>query len=192
MDINLITNYKNGLKNNFEELYLNKMYQQNHSGSKFKYLYEESFKDTKLRDKWISSIIAYNIDNIPIGVLFFIHNEVKDFRKYEIQDGQYIFRIIGKIGIFVKPEYRNKGLAKKLLREFENNFIDLYYKDADYIVVSALEDAYEVSFKSFKWIIPNNRPNSEDGLISSIKKSILENKVRSMRYYEYRKKTFLP
>lgn len=179
MKLNIITIYKNGLKNNYKELLDNKLYNKDHGASYFKYLYNNFEKE----NKDITTIIAYSIeDGNPIGVLLFEHYKNKSINSYKLRT----YCLIGKIGIYIKPEFRNNGIAKKLILEFENNFIDKYSENIDYILVDAYQAVYEIAFKHFKFFISNNNNLSDTYIINNIKKSINLKGTMSLKYYLYK------
>ena len=184
MKLKLVTIYKKGLEKNYKELRENKLYQQNHGASHFKMIYESfDYKNDKLANN-TTSIIAYSTDkNKPIGVLLFFHNINKEIRFYK--DKKYIN--VGDIGIYVQPEYRKQGIASKIVKEFESNFIDFYADICDYAVINTFGSAYNLAFSNFKWFIPNNKMQLEVDLLGNIEKSINEKNTRSLKYYLYRK-----
>lgn len=186
MTTKIITHYNNGLLKNYKELKHEKMYKNSHGGSYFKYIYDKLDEGVCLEQS-VSSLIAYKNDKI-IGCLLFFHSTAPFHNCY--QDYNYIN--IGTIGVYVKKECRNSGVAKKLFKEFEKNFIELYSYSNDYILVNTLEDAYPVAFKSFNWIIPCQKENSSYQEQEHLLYAISNGKKTLKRYhYEKNKKNTL-
>lgn len=175
------TNFNNGLAKNFPVLREAKLYKKGSSGSYFKYIYDKLHHGAILEQP-VSTVIGYE-DNKPIAVLLFFHS----VEPYSQQFNDFTYLNIGTIGIIVKEEYRGLGYAKKLLSEFEKNFIELYSFSNDYILVNALEDAYPVAYKSFKWFIPCRKENSshqeQEHLLYEI-----NNGRRTLKRYLYEKR----
>lgn len=176
----IITSFNNGLAKNHTELKAEKLYKSGNGGSYFKYVYEQLEKGAVL-EQGVSTIIGYE-NNKPIAALLFFHNS----RPETVSFSDFVYTNIGTIGIIVKEDYRGKGYAKKLFKEFERNFLDLYSLSNDYLLVNTLEDAYQVAYQSFDWIIPCQKQNSthqeQEHLIYEI-----NNGRRTLKRYRYEK-----
>lgn len=177
----VVTDFNNGLIKNHSELKREELYNKSSNGSYFKYLYDQLEKGAVLEQP-ISTIIIYK-DNSAVGALLFFHNikpEVNEFF-------DYIYTNVGTIGVIVKDEHRKKGFAKRLLKEFEKNFLDIAPFVNDYIVINALEDAYPVALKSFKWIIPCQKQNCTQQEQENLTFAI-NNGKRTLKRYRYEKR----
>lgn len=180
-NIRFITTYKKGLIKNYKKLKEHSLHNKD-SNSYFKYLYDKLDSGYSILEP-ISSIIAFNENNDePIAVLLFFHSLDLKIQRYEFLN----YSRIGIIGVFVKEEYREKGIAKKLIKEFEKNFIDIYTQSLDYVIVDAVENAYPIAENVFDWFIPCNKRNSDEASLEFLVRAIYNGK-RSLKYYQYKK-----
>lgn len=181
-DLEIITRFNNGLKDNFRLLKSEGLYNKHHNGSYFKYLYDQLDNGYELEQS-ISSVIAFDErSNKPIGVLLFFHHPIIEPFKTNYLDCLNA----GTVGVYIKDEYRGKGIAKKLLKEMENNFIPLYSYKYDFIIINALEDAYHVAEKSFEWFIPSHKQNCPYQNVIDVKNALNKGK-RALNYHRYNK-----
>jgi GNAT superfamily N-acetyltransferase len=180
-NINFVTNYKNGWVKNHKILNKEKLYNSNHCASYFKYIYDKLENGYQL-EQFVSTIIAYDKKN-PVAVLLFFHNQ-ESHSSFKLDF--YKCSNIGTIGLYVKEEYRGKGLAKKIIREFEHNFIDFYADSYDFVTINTLEDLYPISKKYLDWFVPSSKQNC-DIHTSQVISEALHNGRRGMKNYLYQK-----
>lgn len=183
-ELRFITHLNNGLKKNFNKYKENKLHERG-GGSYFKYLYDRLDKGFEI-DENTSTVSVLDKNNNPISVLIFFHSNYIQKSYYQ----NYSYGRIGLLGLYVLPEYRNKGIAKKMIKEFEKNIIDLYSNSYDYIIMDAVENAYPICLKSFEWFIPCRKRNSEKEALLSIQNGILKGQ-RTLKYYKYQKNNSL-
>ncbi len=179
-NLEIVTKFNTGLNENFRLLKSEGLYNSYHNGSYFKYLYDQLDNGYNLNQS-VTSVIAFDEKtNNPIGVLLYFH-QIKD-EEFKVD---YLDCLnAGTIGVYVKTAYRGQGIAKKLFREMENNFIPLYSYKYDYIVINTLEDAYQVGKKTFEWFIPSHKQNCQFQNIADVRSAVGEGK-RTLNYHRY-------
>lgn len=179
-NINFVTNFNNGLNVNHKLLNKEQMYKTEHSGSYFKYIYDK-LESGFILEQSTTTIIAYE-DYKPIGVLIFFHSMEKNSFNLDFSRCNNI----GTIGLFIKKEQRGNGIAKKLIKEFENNFINFYLSLYDFIIVNTLEDSYPIANKYFEWFIPCQKQNCNIQATQNISNAI-NNGKKGLNTYLYQK-----
>lgn len=179
-NLEIVTKFNTGLNDNFRLLKSEGLYNSHNNGSYFKYLYDQLENGYQIEES-ITSVIAYD-DNTgkPIGVLLYFHQTGNNEFKVDYLDCLNA----GTIGIYVKTEFRDQGIAKKLFREMENNFIPLYSYKYDYIVINTLEDAYQIGKKTFEWFLPSHKQNCQFQNIENVKNAVINGK-RTLNYHRY-------
>lgn len=181
-NLEIVTKFNTGLNENFRLLKSEGLYNSHHNGSYFKYLYERLEQGYELEQP-VSSIIAYEEETKkPVAVLLYFHQVSSHEFKVDYLDCLNA----GTVGVYVKTAYRGQGIARKLFKEMENNFIPFYSYKYDYIIVNTLEDAYHIGKKSFEWFIPSHKQNCQFQNVADIKTAVNCGK-RTLNYHRYNK-----
>lgn len=130
----------------------NRMYESTHKNSRFKGLYSspESFNN--------NLYIAYHTKNKePVSVVIFEcyapNNILNENPTFQSRGKKYTYGCMGRVGIYVKPEYRGLGLADNLMKSISENIIDLcdeYSHDFLFIAANSKANAIVSSYFSTK------------------------------------------
>lgn len=164
-NIKFITYINNGIQKNYRLLLNNNMYKKENNASYFKYVFE-LLNNGGVYDKNTALIIAKDEDSNILGVLILFYND----KKTEIYK-KFKYLNLGTIGLFVKEEFRNKGIASLLVKEFESNFHP-FYKQFDFVFINSLEKSYIVTEKKFRKFFSCSKKNCSNEM-----QSIIDNEV---------------
>lgn len=147
-----------GFYDHFEYLKENDMYEKTYPNSYFKSLFSDK---EELNDCDIT-LVMYKENNILKGIALF-ENEEKS-RNFIYNKKKYTNKQIGVVMVYVKPEYRNQGIAKKLFVALENYLIESEIDEYDYdkiINVLAYGAAMTLWKKLYSKIYVTNQRNKE-------------------------------
>ena len=135
MDINVII--KRPITDISEWALENELFEKKHIQSHFKAIFNENS-----HGKVISYAYHSDENNNPVSILIFEHyspnslfNKNKAFTSYGVKR---TYGCIGYMGLYVKPEYRLKGLAKELVLSMRENFLNFINEiDIDFLFIAA-------------------------------------------------------
>lgn len=157
-----------GFYNNHTMLAENNLYEIGHKNSVFKSLLKidkEFFKDQKM-----STVIAYD-NNKPIGFILFEHYDKLDNGNFTFQKIKRYFLTFGSLMMYVKPEYRKRGIACKMVGLFEEKY-KVYVKNNfqiidQFAIINASGDAHSILCRTLKSFVPsytgrNDSKNKQD------------------------------
>lgn len=131
------------------------LYESNHKNSHFKRIFERSAKENIVS-------VAYHLDENgnPVSILVFEHyspdlsfNKNKPFTSF---GKKLTYGCMGYMGLYVKPEYRNKGLAKSLVNHMKHHFEE-FSKDFDinFLFIAANGMSNDILRKNHNRIVTN-------------------------------------
>jgi len=133
----------------------NQLYEKSHKNSHFKIIFERAAKEN------IISVAHHLNDNgEPISILVFEHyfpdftfNKNKPFTSY---GKKLTYGCMGYMGLYVKPEYRKKGLAKELVNHMKQYFEEFSkYFNIDFLFIAANDRSNDILRKNHNRIVTN-------------------------------------
>lgn len=137
-----------------------KLYESSHKNSHFKSIFEKSAKENIVS-------VAYHLDKNeePVSILVFEHyspdfsfNKNKPFTSY---GNKLTYGCMGYMGLYVKPEHRNKGLAKELVYQMKEHF-EKFSNDFDinFLFIAANDMSHDILRKYHNRIVTNSPLNA--------------------------------
>lgn len=153
----MITIYPFGFYELFDILKEEELYEKTYKGSFLKHYYDlgkEHFKDQKI------SVITFSLNEKIVGILTFNHTVYE--RKFVFRGEKIFSKQLGSLMVYVKPEYRNKGICKELFLALEPFLEEQISKEESekYIInIVAQQAALDISLKYIKKIFVMNQSN---------------------------------
>ncbi len=157
----MISVYYQGFYELFDKLKSEELYEKTYKNSYFKYLYSLNKEEIKDKDE-NRTVITYEKDNKIIGILLFKHEIFE--RKFTHRGIKYKNKELGQLMIYVKPEHREQGIAKKLVIELEkflNEFINEKESETYIVNIMARQAAFTIAKKYMKQIFVSQQSNVE-------------------------------
>lgn len=167
------TDYLTGLASFKEKLLQEGMFEKSHKNSYFLKLYQTP--SDEIQGKYTTSM-AFNSRNELMAVLIFEHIN-HDLSQFQFKGQKIKFQTIGRLMIYVKPEFRKNGIAQKLILNFNEklkNFIKSNYSQTNdiFFVVNALQKAYSLSVPYLSEFVISETFNNFHVNKDSVKSSI--------------------
>jgi len=154
--MNYKIDFNTGFYDNFEVLKEHKMFEQKYQYSTFKFDLRKNKE--RFKDKNISTLICLD-NNKPIAWIRFDHEE-KNNNSFQFNYVKRNFSTLGMFMIYVLPEYRNKGLASKMTKMFEEELLQYYQANNinlnKYYLINAVDLAYDLLEKNLQYFIPSH------------------------------------
>ena len=106
----------------------------------------------------LNSLICFD-NNKPSAWIRFDHEE-KNSNSFQFNYIKRKFSTLGMFMIYVLPEYRNKGLASKMTKMFEDELLNYYQNEnfdiSKYYLINAVDLAYDLLDKNLTYFIPSH------------------------------------
>lgn len=148
--------FETGFYDNFDILKEHNMFEKKYKYSTFKFDLQKNKE--KFKERVMTTLIAYD-NEIPIAWIRFDHEE-KNSNQFQYKYIKRKFTALGMFIIYVKPEYRQKGLASKMISMFELELLKYYQcKQGEidqYIVINGVDLAFDLLEKNLKFFTPSN------------------------------------
>lgn len=139
--LKLYLDWEDGLKKNKKMLLREKMWEQSFGTNStfYKYFIGERYV------KKGTTILAYD-DGLLAGVLIFPHLESMT-GSIELSKGVVDYKSIGEVQIYIKPEYRKQGIARKLVERLNKELTEQYKEEFEKgtLIVQAVQNAYPIA-----------------------------------------------
>lgn len=155
----MINIHYQGFYDLFDTLKSEELYEKTYDNSHIKYLYSLNKEEIKSEDE-NRTVITYEKDNKIIAILLFKHEIFE--RKFTHRGTKYKNKELGQLMLYVKPEYRNQGIAKQLvisLEEFLNKSISGKESETYIINIMARQAAFTIAKKYMKQIFVSQQSN---------------------------------
>ncbi|MBM24253.1 MAG: hypothetical protein CL760_00915 [Chloroflexi bacterium] len=139
--LKLYLDWEDGLKKNKKMLLKERMWEQSFGTNStfYKYFIGERYV------KKGTTILAYD-DGLLAGVLIFPHLESMT-GSIEVLKSVVNYKSIGEVQIYIKPEYRKQGIARKLVERLNKELTERYKEDfgKKTLIVQAVQNAYPIA-----------------------------------------------
>lgn len=137
------------------------MFEASYENSRFLKLYSMD-KENLSNDFSVS--LAFCDDGQLMGVLIFEHLK-HDIESFQYDYKKHKFQTLGRLMVYIKPKFRNQGVARKLIENFDTE-LKIYinsnqkYKHDILFVINAVDRAYKLChFYLSDFVISNTNNN---------------------------------
>lgn len=145
--------------------------------------FEKYYTEDHYEEDAISTMMCFNDDEL-VGVLIFPELD-SETMKMTINKQQMKFLSLGEVQLYVKPEYRSKGIASKMVKHFDKllyeDIKDRYNEDIIY-VLQATQRAVPVTSRNMTYFPVYN--------VFGLHPELLKSRIRSEhRFNNHKTKT---